>query len=419
VTIANTSEIRRIPRLGKVRLGIKTQSPQSGKEYPRAVDYFVVPEEVAKIYGEKPKELDILFPLEDDEQFAPQFLRAYSKTQGLVCIGDGNSCRRKVDTKTGAMASHETQLWEWKETICNPQDCPEYQRKYCRRVMNLLFLLPKVPGLGCWQIDTSSFHSIVNINSMLSLLRGILGRCAMVPLTLTLQPMEVSPQGEKKKTVHVLTLRNNLALAELAQRAQLPPVRALLPEVTDETPEDLYLSDEPDIEQGVEHGVEQGKQTTSKPRGQKADKGQPATPPATPPPPPAEPLSNVVELRGELLAKASEVDAGYYSTVIEPRIKVAFQLEPEQLDEKQLAEAILWITGVPTKDERIAWLEQMKGFGLEKDAALAKLKDLTGKDRDRDKGELAKCILVTKKEAEQPTSTEAEKFLEEQDELFS
>lgn len=410
MTIANTSEIRRIPRLGKVRLGIKAQT-QGGKEYPRAVDYFVVPPEVAAVYGEKPKELDIMFPLEDDEQFAPQFLRAYSKTQGLVCIGDGISCRRKVDTKTGAMASHETETWEWKEMLCNPQDCPEYQRKYCRRVMNLLFLLPKVPGLGCWQVDTSSFHSIVNINSMLSLLRGILGRCAMVPLTLTLEPMEVSPPGEKKKTVHVLALRNNLALAELAQRAQLPPVKALLPEVVNEIPEDLYLSDEPVIEQG--------KQTTPKPREQKATRAQPTTPPATPPTTPTEPLSNVVELRGELLAKASEVDPNYYNTVIEPRIRATFQLEPDQLDEKQLAEAILWITGVPTKDERLAWLEHMKGLGLEKEPALAKLKELTGKDRDRTKGELAKCILVTKKETEQPSSPAVDKFLEEQDELFS
>ncbi|HUU64130.1 MAG TPA: hypothetical protein VMX96_09485 [Dehalococcoidia bacterium] len=239
--IANLSDIVRIPRLGKIRLGIKVEQP--GKHpYPKPTDYFVVPPEIADVFGDKPKELDIMFPMEDSSQFAQQWLRAYSMTQGLTCVGDGITSRRKVDTATGAMASHETVEWIWKDDMhCDPQDCPEFLKKRCRRVMNLQVLIPVVPGLGVWQIDTSSFYSIVNINSMISLLKAILGRCSMIPLTLALGPIEVSPLGQKKKTVYIMHIKKNIKLSDLAKVALLPPAQALIPPPeVEEAPADLY-----------------------------------------------------------------------------------------------------------------------------------------------------------------------------------
>jgi hypothetical protein len=107
--------------------------------------------------------------------------------------------------------------------------------------MNLRFLLPEVPGLGVYQIDTSSFYSIVNINSMIKMLKGILGRCSLVPLTLTLGPIEVSPPGLTKKTVHIMHIKKDIKLSQLAHIAQLPLARVLIPEAdTEEPPEDLF-----------------------------------------------------------------------------------------------------------------------------------------------------------------------------------
>ena len=47
--IKGISEIRRLPRLGKIRLGEK-KTAESGKEYPVETSHFVVPGEVARIY---------------------------------------------------------------------------------------------------------------------------------------------------------------------------------------------------------------------------------------------------------------------------------------------------------------------------------------------------------------------------------
>lgn len=239
--IADLSDRVRLPRLGKIRLGIK-ETPEKGHPYPKPVDYFVCPKEVQEVYEEKPKRLSIMFPVEDPDIFAPQWYRAYSMTQGLVCWGDGIVARRKVDTSTGAMADHTTEKWEWKDELpCNPQDCPEYLRKRCRRVMNLLFLLPDVPGLGVWQIDTSSYNSIMNINSMVKMLRATVGRCSMLPLTLAVGPVEVSPMGEKKKTVYIMHIEKDIKIADLARLALLPAPRVLCPEPeAEEPPEEFY-----------------------------------------------------------------------------------------------------------------------------------------------------------------------------------
>ena len=50
--IKGLTESRRLPRLGKIHLGIKKQSAKSGAWYPSATNYFVVPSEVAEVVGD-------------------------------------------------------------------------------------------------------------------------------------------------------------------------------------------------------------------------------------------------------------------------------------------------------------------------------------------------------------------------------
>lgn len=239
--IEGVSDIVRLPRLGKIRLGIKVEK-QGKNPYPQATDYFVCPPEVQSVFGDKPRELEIMFPVEEPELFAQQWLRCYSLTHGLVCIGNGIACRRKVDTDTGTIASRDTKHWTWKDDlVCDPDECPEYGAKRCRRVMNLLFLMPKVEGLGVWQIDTTSFHSIVNINGAIKLVKNLCGRISFIPLTLCLTPRDVNPPNGTRKTVNVLNIKQKVKLYDLLQAAQKEPARLLLPEPeVEEPPEDLY-----------------------------------------------------------------------------------------------------------------------------------------------------------------------------------
>ena len=149
--IDQVSDIRRYPRLGKVRLGVKKEGRHA--TYPQAVDYFVCPDEVRAIHGDEPRELPIMFPSDDLEEVAPQWYKCYSYTQGLICKGDGKTCRRKVDVDTGDFANRDTREWEIKDGLpCDPDHCPKMGDKQCRKVMSLLFILPEVPGLGVYQL---------------------------------------------------------------------------------------------------------------------------------------------------------------------------------------------------------------------------------------------------------------------------
>ena len=237
--IKGVTEVVRLPRLGKIRLGIKKENA-SGVSYPFQTEYFVCPEEVRKVFGVKPRELRIMFPTDDQTQWASQYLRCYSASRGLVCRGDGETAVAKIDIRNGEIAGKESIETEMKEITCNPAKCAYYQKAQCRRVMNLQFLLPDCPGFGVYQLDTSSFFSIVNVNSSLELIRGTCGRLSMLPLSLKLIGQEVQPEG-KKKTVRVLSMTAPYSLAEIQRYAQIPPGQALLlPPPDNEAPDDLF-----------------------------------------------------------------------------------------------------------------------------------------------------------------------------------
>jgi len=237
--IKGISEIVRLPRLGKIKLGVK-EAGADGILYPTPTDHFVCPDEVKKVFGETPRELRIMFPTDDETQWASQYLKFYSKDGSLLCRGDGETALARVETINRESGSKGEIITKLLEMPCDPERCPCSRQGYCRRVMNLQFLLPDCPGFGIYQIDTGSRYSIYNINSGLKLTRGICERLAMIPLSLKLVAQDIVVAG-KKKTIHVLSLTAPYSLAEIQKYAQTPPGRVLLPPLPDnEVPDDLF-----------------------------------------------------------------------------------------------------------------------------------------------------------------------------------
>jgi hypothetical protein len=243
MSIKGVSEVIRLPRLGKIRLGFRHEL-EDGSYYLEPTDYFVCPEEVKKVYGEKPTDLRIMFPTNDRSQWASQFLRCYSASRSLLCRGDGETALARIDVNTGKIATLESLSTELKDIPCMPVSCPMYRTECCRRVMNLQFLLPDCPGFGVYQLDVSSRHSIINVNSGLELVHGVCERVAMIPLSLKLILQEVEPDGIKKMA-YVLSLTAPYTLSEIQKYAQIPPGQALvLPPPDVEAPDDFLPVEE-------------------------------------------------------------------------------------------------------------------------------------------------------------------------------
>jgi hypothetical protein len=289
--IAGLSDIIILPRLGKIHRGIKREDGS-----PKAVRFFVLPgekeiqegkisPEVVKAlrdrYGKEPTELSIYIPCEDKELWAPQYLKRYSRSRGLTCKGTGGNgpgkvLMRMVDTDTGNFANRNTQEGHWTKifpdsmdadilkalgesykrdpatfSICPGKECPEYASGNCKEVMCLQFILPDIPGLGVWQLDTSSVNSIKNINACDYYLKRSQGRISGIPLLLTTEPLEtLTPQG-RKQTVYVLHIRTRetmnqllkymLARVKLLEAGRAPSDQLDIPEAEEvEMPELLF-----------------------------------------------------------------------------------------------------------------------------------------------------------------------------------
>jgi len=252
-----------LPRIGKIRLGKRSEDDEGKKGYPIATPHFVVPKNVEEALGTKePTELHIMFPDPDPERFAPYYYQAWSYTHGLVCKGDGETATRLVDVKravdqeTGEMpATGEENLWPVanKETkrldaqrftiICPADDCPLYMAKQCKAVMNLMFIMPDVPGLGCYQLDTGSWNTMRNILEQIDFLKTTLGRIEGIPLTLRRVKKKVHPKGQDKpKEVYILELTSDITWQEAVQVARSKHA-LLLPAPDDARPDDLVPDD--------------------------------------------------------------------------------------------------------------------------------------------------------------------------------
>ena len=213
--IKGLSDIRRFSRGGKIRLGEKRKNA-NGAEYPAKLDYFLFdPEDPAMLpvfkdrYGEKPRRIKIAFASEDTAVVFPQHYKLYGAS-GLACKGDGERATRLADG--GKMV----------ELDCpGPANCQfalskgKHGKPGCKQVASLQFFIPEMPVMQVWQIDTSGFHSIVNINSQLDILRQIRGRISFIPVDLIIKPVQAQVDG-KKVVVYALDLVVGVGLSQIA-----------------------------------------------------------------------------------------------------------------------------------------------------------------------------------------------------------
>ena len=193
------SEHRRIPRLGKIRLGIKVQKVKGDGqtvEYPKETKHFVVPQEVQDVYGAEPMELDVMLPSDDSTVVFPQSLAWFGSTKGLKCKGDMETAER-LNPETGA--------WEKRTCPCEHYKSDENPKGECTESGILIAILPKVNMGGTYQLRTGSYHSVVDINSGLDYIRALIGRICMVPLKLRRVARDTHADG-KKQTHYTLSL---------------------------------------------------------------------------------------------------------------------------------------------------------------------------------------------------------------------
>ena len=195
-SIKGLSDRRRLPRAGKIHLGmrVKKQKPDSRCKhaphefcsyctYPKETEYFMVPKEVAKVYGDKPTSLDVVFPVNDLEVICPQAYKLYGGNGSLKCTGDLEKAYRfNQDTKQ-----------------VDEIPCPcELKDTKCNKRTTLYVILPKVTWGAVYQIDSGSYNSMIDIRSGLDYVQGLVGRFSGIRLVLSRVPTPTYHEGMRQ-----------------------------------------------------------------------------------------------------------------------------------------------------------------------------------------------------------------------------
>ena len=180
--------------LGRINMGYMDKN-----RIPHATSYFVVPPEVAKIYGSKPKHLNILLPKKDSSFPALQIKR------GVVNIDKTYFCVLNLAKK---FALRTTSNGNTRKIPCQWYNCEYWSR--CRQVITFDFVLPKVNKHGLYRIATGSVDSMSNLQETI---RAV-ANSHRIPLILKIVPKKVNVINKdlgsiSKKTKYFLELHRS------------------------------------------------------------------------------------------------------------------------------------------------------------------------------------------------------------------
>lgn len=198
-------DARQYPRCGKLKIG----EPKGQNSPGRSIDYFRPTGRYAamftKILGDKPNEIEIVFPPApngDINQIINHFYRSY-KGSKLYCIGDGETANRS-DGK-GNM---------------EPRECPcdflNNEKKQCSERLKLVFMIPKIPIVGVWEFETGSTHTRINAFSGIDITRAFAGNVAGIPMTMRVEFQTGAVSGSQNK-FPVVTIVPNASTEQLLQ----------------------------------------------------------------------------------------------------------------------------------------------------------------------------------------------------------
>jgi Recombination directionality factor-like len=218
----NGTALEKLPVRIKVAIG---EGPEPGSQngHPRRLDHFVfkrktlrgqdvvwepVPE-IAKLYDEKPRELEIIFLNDDPAQvlrteyalWTPAGCKCHG---GLTQIAKGNGPRYEMRAVRRTQKHPEGEPWpgNYKYTDgpkkgqpvepCG-DGCPDLERGDCKPSGDLYFILEKFPTLGAvCRLHTSSYRSIRNLSNGLMQIRRFNGaRLAGIKAVLRATPEKI------------------------------------------------------------------------------------------------------------------------------------------------------------------------------------------------------------------------------------
>ena len=170
----------RLPRLGVIRLGVKEKNAK-GIEFPRETAFFVVPDTLKPVVGERPTKLSVLFPSDDPQRvLVNDYIRYSGKLLTLKCDGE----RFTEFPKAGGELVGACKKEAGKPCACGA------------KAVGRLHVIILDAALGVWQIVCGGEGRIADLLTELEVYRRALGRLTDIVFTVERIPAEVQVKKE-------------------------------------------------------------------------------------------------------------------------------------------------------------------------------------------------------------------------------
>lgn len=218
---------------GTIGLGVKNPD----KKHPDISEHFILDDApaVRRVYGDDPRELDIMFPVDDLDKVIPTWFKFWSgqkrddagniKDGTLLCIGEGPGHDEQGNLVPGVATWRARDRMPPKDEMMGERDphTGYIQRKCfgtkcvdagnCKQNMQVYCILPRVSPTDIYRVDTSSWRSIRNFFNTLNQMQMLGGRIAFRPFKIVKKEVPV-PFWDKEKQKEYKSMKPLMFLEE-------------------------------------------------------------------------------------------------------------------------------------------------------------------------------------------------------------
>lgn len=238
---------RRIREVGRIRLGVKAESA-SGNTFPKALEKprftsrdRTVIEAVAELFGGEVKpwrngdvdEWEVTVEARSIPIALPPDVESMAYTQWYEQWGGkagAGLCTKRCDGEHDTIADEPC--------TCDPEN------RICKATTRLSVLLPDVPGLGLWRIESHGYYAASELGAAVALITAMAGRGSIIPARLRIDRREVRRLINGKPEVR------KFIVPVIDLDVSIKGVQALVAGTPSATPVSIGNGDAPAVEQG-------------------------------------------------------------------------------------------------------------------------------------------------------------------------
>ncbi len=181
---------RRLQEVGRIRMG-----ERNAKGYPSRLEHWKLTsrdqvrlQAAAQSFGGKVEPWeghDGQFALHTETDALPILLLPGQTLSSFYELWSGGGAQRRCDGQTELLSDGPC--------LCDPE------ARECKPHTRLQVLLPDVPGLGCWRLDTTGYYAAVELAGTVELLEYASTRGAFLPARLRIDQRSVLRDGQTRR----------------------------------------------------------------------------------------------------------------------------------------------------------------------------------------------------------------------------